>query len=114
MTLRVYTVLDATLPAPIALDRQTRLWIVAERRSAAVRMLTECGVTWREETFAGPVKAGPFLNSMRQRGLLEQEAVLAYPMPWRALTPVRRVDSPRSAQRVAVMGDVLGGVGAER
>ena len=107
--LRVYTVLDAALPAPIALAGHARLWIVAAGKRDAVRMLTELGITWREATFAGPVGAGPFLEKMRQRGLLTRPAVYAYPMPHEPSTPVLRVDSPRSVSPVALMGDVLAG-----
>jgi hypothetical protein len=110
VTLRVYTVLDATLPGPIALDGQTRLWIVAAGKREARAMVAERGITFREATFAGPVGAGPFLESMRRCGLLNRAAVYAYPVPHGPGTDVLRVDSPRSTTAVATMGDVLGGV----
>ena len=105
--LRVYTVLDATLPAPIALPGQTRLWIAASGRREALRLLAELGIAFREATFAGPVGAGTFLPSMRQFGLLDQPAVYAYPVPHEPGTAVLRVDSPRSTTAVATMGTVL-------
>jgi hypothetical protein len=106
--MRVYTVLDATLPARIALPGQIRLWVAASGKREARALLAERGITFREATFAGPVGAGPFLDAMRRAGLLDSAAVFAYPVPHEPGTSVLRVDSPRSTTVVATMGAVLG------
>jgi hypothetical protein len=106
--LRVYTVLDATLPDRIALDGQARLWVVAVSKREARALVAERGVTFREPTFTGPVAAGPFVDSMRRCALLDEPAVFAYPVPHEPGTKVLRVDSLRSTTAVATMGDVLG------
>lgn len=105
--MRVYTVLDATLPGPIALPGQTRLWIVAPGKREARALLSERDILFREATFAGPVGAGPFLDAMCRAGLLGRAAVYAYPVPHGPGTSVQRVDSPGSATSVATMADVL-------
>ena len=107
--MRVYTVLDAALPARIALPGQTRLWIAAPGKREARALLAKRVITFREATFAGPVGAGPFLESMRRAELLDRAAVYAYPVPHGSETAVLRVDSPQSSTVVATMGDVLAG-----
>lgn len=106
--LRVYTCLDAILPQPVMRGARTRLWVVAPSSSDAVVMLTERRITWREETFAGPVPTGPFVSAMRRAGLLDEPAVLAYPVPNAPQTPVLRVDLSGRTEPVAVVADVLG------
>jgi hypothetical protein len=106
--MRMFTVLDAALPGSIALGGQTRLWIAASGKREARALLAGRGITFREETFAGPIGSGPFLTAARRVGLLDGAAVFAYTVPHTATSTVWRVDSARSTTAVATMGDVLG------
>ncbi len=107
--LRIYTVLDATLSVS-PFPGQTRLWVAASDKRQARALIAERGITFREETFAGPGTAGPFVAAFRRCGLLDQPAVYAYPVPHEPGTALLRVDSRRRTVQVAVMGDVLAGV----
>ena len=105
--LRLYTCLDVSLPGPVAVDARTNLWITAAGRSDALRLLAERGITYREETFAGPVQPGPAVAGVRQAGLANQATVYAYPVPWSPDTPVIRIDSPSTSTPVTTMGEVM-------
>jgi hypothetical protein len=105
--LRLYTCLNVTLPAGVALGGRTNLWITASRKSEALALLSACGVSYREETFAGPVQAGQATAGVQHAGLTDQAAVYAYPLRWEPSTPVMRIDSPTSSTAVATMGGVM-------
>ena len=104
--LRVYTVLNVTLPV---LPGAYRLWVVASGKRQARALIADRGITFREETFAGPVGAGSFVAGMRSAGLLSSAAVYAYPVSHNPGTAVLRIDSRRRGTPVAVMGDVMAG-----
>lgn len=111
--MRIYTVLNAGLPVEASRHwgqaRQIRLWIAAPSKRWAVTQLKELDVWWREETFAGPVRPGVFLNTLRRHGLLDRPAVLAYPVPWTADTPVLQVSSKTRLDPFVRMGDIVPG-----
>lgn len=105
--MRLYTCLTVTLPPGVALGGRTNLWITAGRKPEAIALLAAAGVVYREETFAGPVQAGPATAGIQYAGLADRAAVYAYPVPWEPTTPVVRIDSPTSSVPVATMGDVM-------
>jgi hypothetical protein len=108
VSLRIYTVLDATLPVS-PFPGQTRLWIAAAGKREARALMADRGITFREETFAGPVGTGPFVAAFQRAGLLNSSAVYAYPVPHEPGTPVLRLDQQCWGAHVAVMGDLLAG-----
>jgi hypothetical protein len=105
--MRLYTCLNATLPEPVGLGFRTNLWITAARRSDALRMLAERGITYHENAFGGPVRPGPATTRVQRAGLADQSAVYAYPVPWMPDTPVMRIDSASASTAVTTMGDVM-------
>ena len=105
--MRLYTCLNVTLPESVGLGSRTNLWITAARRSDALRMLAERGITYHENTFGGPVRPGPATTGVQRAGLADQPAVYAYPVPWMPSTPVMRIDSASTSTSVTTMGDVM-------
>jgi hypothetical protein len=105
--MRLYTCLNAMLPDPVEVGGRANLWITADRRADALRMLVDRGITYRDETFGGPVRPGPATTGVQRAGLADQPAVYAYPVPWTPDTAVMRVDSPSTSTPVTTMGDVM-------
>ncbi|WP_157410823.1 hypothetical protein [Actinoplanes rectilineatus] len=107
--LNLYTVWNASLPAPIALPSpQTRLWVVAASKGDAGRAMKELGIWFDPRTFGGPVPGGPVMAEMRVARMMGAPAVYAYPMPWRdGDRPVRVVSSSRTVPVDVEMGVLL-------